>query len=107
MQRLLDAEAKSCESEAKASLADLQKEKAIQVWKFTAIFCYKQLYVTRSFTCGFINVESPNVPCNVVDPELDPESLDLYILGPPGSRSIQGGSDKSGPISMLHRRVKN
>jgi hypothetical protein len=38
VQRLLDAEAKSCESEAKASLADLQKEKAIQVWKFTAIF---------------------------------------------------------------------
>jgi hypothetical protein len=37
VQRLLDAEAKSCESEAKASLADLQKEKAIQVCKLNTV----------------------------------------------------------------------
>ncbi len=45
MQRLLDAEAKSCESEAKASLADLQKEKAIQVCKLftdTDIFNFEK-----------------------------------------------------------------
>ncbi len=75
VQRLLDAEAKSCESEAKASLADLQKEKAIQVWKFTAIFLFQSVVCYQKLPlCGFINDETPNVPCNVADPELDPDS---------------------------------
>ncbi len=68
MQRLLDAEAKSCESEAKASLADFQKEKAIQVWKFTAIFCYKQSPV------ALLMLKLQMCQCNVADPKLDPES---------------------------------
>jgi hypothetical protein len=34
VQKLLEAESRSCEAEAAASLADLQKEKAIQVSGF-------------------------------------------------------------------------